>query len=78
MDWRNRISQDPAILGGKPCIRGTRISVELVLEDMAAGSAVEDLLEAYPFLQREDVAAALSFAAASLSLERMIPAEIGA
>lgn len=75
MDWRSHIEQDPAILGGKPCIRGTRISVESVIEDMADGACVADILGAYPFLSREQVRAALAFAAASLSAERVVFAE---
>lgn len=72
MDWRNFISQDPAILGGKPCIRGTRISVQLIVEDMSDGSSIDDLISAYPFLTKEQIRAALSFAAASLASERVV------
>ncbi|MBX3729908.1 MAG: DUF433 domain-containing protein [Candidatus Sumerlaeia bacterium] len=75
MDWRVHIHQDPSVLGGKPCIRGTRISVELLVRDMADGASQDDILEAYPFLTREQVHAALAFAAASLSAERVIFAE---
>ncbi len=62
MDWREHIEQTPGILGGKPCLRGTRISVELVVEDMANGASVEDILVAYPFLTIAQVRAALAFA----------------
>lgn len=72
MDWRAYIEQDPKILGGKPCIRGTRISVELLVEDMSNGASVEDIIAAYPFLTSDQVRAALAFAAASLSAERVI------
>lgn len=56
---------DPAILGGKPVIAGTRLSVELVLDKLAAGRTVDELLEAHPNLTREGVQAALGFAVQS-------------
>jgi uncharacterized protein (DUF433 family) len=59
----SRIQADPRVLGGKPVIRGTRISVELLLRKLAEGATVEDLLDAYPHLTIEDVRAAVSFAA---------------
>jgi uncharacterized protein (DUF433 family) len=62
-DWRARITLDPAILVGKPIIRGTRISVELILDRLADGWTTEDVLGAYPGLTREDVLAAVSCAA---------------
>jgi uncharacterized protein (DUF433 family) len=58
-----RIHADPGILGGKPVIRGTRISVELVLRKLSEGATVEDLLDAYPHLTVEDIRAAVGFAA---------------
>ncbi len=61
MDWRERIVADPEILLGKPTIKGTRISVELLLDRLADGWSVEDILEAYPHITREDVRAALAF-----------------
>ncbi len=57
-----RIVCDPKILFGKPTIAGTRISVELILEEIGAGSSVEDLLAAYPHLTREQILAAVRFA----------------
>jgi uncharacterized protein (DUF433 family) len=62
----SRVVSSPAILGGKPCIRGTRISVEFILELIASAATTEDILKAYPQLTREDVAAAVQFAARSL------------
>lgn len=56
------ISRDPDILGGKPVISGTRISVELILSELAAGLSVEELIELYPKLTRAQVLAALGFA----------------
>jgi uncharacterized protein (DUF433 family) len=54
---------DPKIMMGKPTIAGTRITVELVLEKLAAGETVEQLLQSYPHLTRDSVLAALNFAA---------------
>lgn len=58
-----RISLDPNVMGGKPCIRGTRITVGLVVGLVAAGRTIDEVLAAYPDLTREDVAAALAYAA---------------
>lgn len=63
MDWRNRIVTDPDILVGKPTIKGTRISVELVLGWLASDWTFDNLLESYPNITREDILAALAFAA---------------
>jgi uncharacterized protein (DUF433 family) len=57
------ITSDPGILGGKPVITGTRISVQLVLEKLADGWSITDLLDDYPQLSREQVDAALAYAA---------------
>ena len=62
MDWKDRIEVNPAVLVGKPIIKGTRISVELILDRMADGWTMEDMLASYPHISREDVLAALSFA----------------
>lgn len=61
-DWRDRITADPDILVGKPIIKGTRISVELILGWLANGWSFEQILEAYPRITREDILAALAFA----------------
>ena len=61
--WANRITSTPDILIGKPVIAGTRISVELILDCMASGWSVEQVVEAYPHITPEDVLAALAFAA---------------
>ncbi|MDZ4350289.1 MAG: DUF433 domain-containing protein [Xanthomonadaceae bacterium] len=61
MNWRDRIVSDPDILVGKPTVKGTRISVELLLDRLADGWSVEDILEAYPHITRQDVRAALAF-----------------
>lgn len=62
MEWRDRITSDPAVLVGKPVIRGTRISVELILGWLANGWTYEQILESYPHIKREDILAALAFA----------------
>jgi uncharacterized protein (DUF433 family) len=72
MDWRDRIIADPEILAGKPTIRGTRISVELILDRLASGWTPETVIEAYPHLAREDIQAALAFAADLVGEERYI------
>ncbi len=61
MNWRERIHSDPAILGGKPVIRGTRISVEIVLEFIAEGASTQEILEAYDHLEVADILAAVAF-----------------
>ena len=58
-----RITVNPRILGGKPIIEGTRISVELILDLLASGVGEEDILEDYPHLSREDIHACLRYAA---------------
>lgn len=59
----DRITSDPEIMGGRPCIRGMRIRVADVLEMLAGGSSQDEILEDFPYLEREDIAAALEFAA---------------
>jgi len=61
-NYLKRIVQDPEILSGKPVIAGTRISVELILEKLAAGWSISEILENYPELTIEDIRAALYFA----------------
>ncbi|MBP6002030.1 MAG: DUF433 domain-containing protein [Pyrinomonadaceae bacterium] len=56
----NLIKSDPAIMMGKPVIAGTRITVELILEKLAAGETVEQILDAYPRLTRESISAAIA------------------
>jgi uncharacterized protein (DUF433 family) len=63
------IVSDPSILGGKPCIRGTRISVEFILELLASGASPEDIRVAYPHLAADGIAAAIQYAAKSLKNE---------
>jgi len=70
-----RISVDPNVCFGRPCIRGTRIWVSLILENLAEGVSEADLLNAYPQLKPEDVRAALAYAAEA-TRERVISLEV--
>ena len=63
MDGLDRITVDPAVMGGKPCIRGMRATVGMIVGQIAAGRAFEDLLVDYPYLEREDLSQALRYAA---------------
>lgn len=67
----NRITIDPAICHGKPCIRGLRYPVEHVLEWLASGMSVEEILSDYEDLEREDIFAALSYAARLTHVKRL-------
>jgi uncharacterized protein (DUF433 family) len=67
------IQVDPSIMMGKPVIAGTRITVELILENLAAGETIEQLLAAHPRLTREAIQAALAFAARALRADIVYP-----
>jgi uncharacterized protein (DUF433 family) len=69
-----RITVDPAVLGGRPIIRGRRLAVEHVLGMLAAGDSTDDLLREYPWLEREDVSACLVYARRLVGHERVEPA----
>jgi uncharacterized protein (DUF433 family) len=71
-----RIVSDPAVLGGKPCIKGTRISVEFILELLASGASRDEIVQAYPHLMAEDVEEALRYAAHFLDNEVLVTAEV--
>jgi uncharacterized protein (DUF433 family) len=58
-----RITQNPAVMGGKPCIRGLRVTVGMIVGQIGAGRSVEELLADYPYLEREDILEALRYAA---------------
>ena len=68
-----RITFDPTICHGKPCIRGMRYPVENVLEWMAAGMSIDDILNDYADLEREDILSALAFAAQLAHVNRIVP-----
>jgi len=75
MDWREYIVVDPEICHGQACIKGTRIMVSVVLDNLATGLTVEEILEQYPSLTRESVQAAISYAA-DLARERFVSVPI--
>lgn len=70
-----RIVADPAVMMGKPCIKGTRITVELILRKLSAGRSFVDIIDAYPQLSDDDLRAALAFAADYLQHETVLAAE---
>jgi uncharacterized protein (DUF433 family) len=77
MNWRDRISVDPAICHGKACIKGTRVMVSVVLDNVAAGVGTDELLKSYPTLSADDIQAALEYAA-ELARERTVYLPSGA
>ncbi len=72
MDRHERITADPAVCHGMACIRGTRIPVAVILDNLAAGLSSHDIVTQYPSLQPEDVRAAIAYAA-DLARERLLP-----
>ena len=70
-DWRERISINPNVCGGKPCIKDTRVWVSLVVDNLAAGATENEILEAYPALTKDDIKAALAYAA-EMTRERFV------
>ncbi|MCG3197968.1 MAG: DUF433 domain-containing protein [Candidatus Omnitrophica bacterium] len=63
MENLSRITLDPRVMGGRPCLRGQRVTVGTVVGLMASGRTIEEILEAYPYLEREDIRQALAYAA---------------
>lgn len=74
--WHERISTDPAICHGQAVIRGTRIPVSVILDNLAAGITQDELLASYPSLSPEDIRAATAYAA-ELAAERIVPLHSG-
>ena len=72
MNWRERITVDPLVCHGKACIKGSRIMVSIILDNLAEGMSETEILKSYPSLTYEDVRAAISYAA-ELSRERLVP-----
>lgn len=72
----DRITHDPAVMGGKPCIRGMRVTVGMIVGMISTGVTREELLADYPYLEAEDIDAALAYAAWRVS-ERDVPMPIG-
>lgn len=76
MDIAHYIEVNPKIMMGKPVIKGTRITVELVLEKLSAGETIESIQEAHPHISKEQIQAALAFAAQSLKGENIYPVAV--
>ena len=72
-DWQERIVVDPKVLVGKPLIRGTRLSVEFILDLLANDWTIEQILSEYPQLERKDVMAVLKYAAEMAKEEKVYP-----
>lgn len=75
--WRNRISVDPEIHHGEPCILGTRVPARIIVGSLADGLSVDQVLREYPQLQPEDVLGALAYAAEVLQEENLLPLAVG-
>jgi uncharacterized protein (DUF433 family) len=71
MPWQNHIVVDPAICHGSACIKGTRIMVSVILDNLATGLSPDDILQSYPSLSRESIQAAITYAA-QLTRERVV------
>jgi uncharacterized protein (DUF433 family) len=71
LEWRDHITVDPNVCHGKACIKGTRIMVSVILDNLAAGLSTEDILKSYPVLDTGDIQAAIAYAA-ELARERVI------
>ena len=63
MEQLNRITQNPAVMGGKACIRGMRVTVGMIVGQVGAGHSIDEILASYPYLEREDIMQALRYAA---------------
>ncbi len=77
MKWQDHITVDPQVCHGKACIRGTRIMVSVVLDNLAQGVTREEILTSYPSLADQDIDAAIAYAA-ELARERVVPIPSGA
>lgn len=77
MEWRERITVDPAVCHGQACIKGTRVLVTVVLDNLASGVPADEILRSYPSLRAEDVQAAMAYAAV-LARERLFSLSSGA
>jgi uncharacterized protein (DUF433 family) len=76
MNWQERIIVDPEILVGKPVIKGTRLSVEFIIDLLAQGWSETDILRNYPGLTSEDIKACLSYASDALKSEKIYPLNV--
>lgn len=73
-EWQHLIVSDPDVMMGKPVVAGTRVTVELILEKLAAGESYKQILEAHPRLTSDAISAAIAFAAAALRADVVYPA----
>lgn len=73
MDYQRYIVRDPAICGGEPVVKGTRVTIRTVLASLAEGASNQDILEDFPTLKEEDVRAVIAFAAASAEEDMPVP-----
>lgn len=71
-----RITSSPDVMMGKPVVRGTRLTVEHILDELSGGLSIEDLIASHPRLSEEDVRAALAFAAESVRMERLASIQV--
>jgi len=77
ISWRERISVDPSVCHGRACIKGTRIMISVILDNLAAGLSTAEIVQSYPSLTPSDVSAAIAYAA-ELTRERIIPIDLAA
>jgi uncharacterized protein (DUF433 family) len=75
MDWKKRIVVDPLVCHGKACIKGTRIMVSVILDNLADGLSEEEIMKSYPSLTSDDIKAAIAYAA-ELSRERLVAVSV--
>jgi len=71
MDWREYITVDPEVCHGKPCVKGTRVIVSVILDNLAVGQTPEEIMESYPSVSREAIQATIAYAA-DLARERIV------
>ncbi len=76
MEWQERIIVDPAILVGKPVIKGTRLAVEFIVDLLAQGWSEQEILRNYPGLTHADIQACLNYASAILRAEKVYPLQV--
>lgn len=74
--WQARISLDPAVLTGKPVVKGTRLAVDFIVDLLAQGWSEDEILHNYPQLTREDIRACLAYASSILRAEKVYPVDL--
>lgn len=72
MRWQDHVERNPTVMLGKPVIKGTRITVELILERLGEGATPDDILKSYPHLKPEHIQAACAYGAASLRADEVV------